>query len=112
MSNSGNSTRTVTVLLLVVSAAIAIYLVCNQGYGAVHRTTYDMATAVYGACLSKSKPRLEKLQQMLDENSEATSEMPARERDWIQQMIRKAQNGKWESAASNAKRMMQDQVEY
>ena len=98
--------------LLIIIAAI--YLSSTRGYGKVSDRSYKIATALYGACLSKSEARLETIGQLISDASEDSSDepIPNRERAWLNSILQQAQDGDWESAAESCKRMMEDQVEY
>lgn len=99
----------IAAIILVVAASI--YLLTNRGYGKVSRETYDVATAIYSACLSKSEPRIEKIEQMMLERDETVEDpMTDQERRWLDSIIQKARNGYWESAAKDARQIMEDQT--
>lgn len=103
----------ISILAVILVAAASIFLISNQGYGKVSRESYDMATAIYGACLAKSEIRLQKIEQLIHINNRtAPDPMTDRERKWLKSIIQKAKNGNWESAANSARRMMEDQIEY
>ncbi|MDB4778365.1 hypothetical protein OAG68_02805 [bacterium] len=110
MKTQPQGKHTILILIAVALAAGAVYFLCNQGYGKVSRRTYDMATAIYGACLARSENRVDKIQQLLSQDTAETSDMSIRERKWLNNIIQKAKNGNWESAAKAAKRIMEDQV--
>ncbi len=103
--------QTLLILIAVTLTAATVYFFCSQGYGKVSRRTYDMATAIYGACLAKSEIRVDKIQRLLSDDDTDSPEISPRERKWIDNIIRKAKNGNWESAAKAAKQIMEDQVE-
>lgn len=79
----------------------------NSGYGEVSSETYEFSKALYSACLNKNKDHLNKAEEMV-----SSSELTAHERKWLVAIIKKAQEGNWESASNDARRMMEDQVEY
>ena len=100
-------------LILTSAVAIVIALVVsiwwlNRGYGEVSRQTYEISMALYSACQSKSEDRLSKIEQLLDE----AGEIPENERRWVEAIISRARDDNWESAANNARQMMEDQVKY
>jgi len=88
------------------SLSISAWL--NQRYGTVSNQAYEFSKAIYGACLAKSE-RLDKVQQLFDDSSNA--ELPAHEREWLEAIISTARDENWESAAEQARRMMQDQAQ-
>lgn len=93
--------------------AIVLILVCswwmNRGYGTVSQQTYEFSKAIYGACLAKSEQRLDKIEQLMDDPSNA--ELPSHERTWLDAIISNARAGNWESAAKKARSMMEDQAQ-
>jgi len=82
------------------------------GYGKVSDRSYKVATALYGACLSKSEARLEKISQLIVQDETTEEPIPSHELVWLESIVEQAQEGNWESAAQSCKRMMKDQVEY
>lgn len=106
------TSHAVTLLAIFLIATASIYLIANRGYGKVSRESYDMATAIYGACLAKSEPRVEKVEQLiLASDGSANDPMTKQERQWLIGIIQKAKNGNWDSAANSARRIMEDQIE-
>ena len=81
-----------------------------QGYGEVSPRTYQISKAIYSACLKKSHDHLAKVEELLNESDEAS--LPTNEAIWLDQIIKIARSGNWDSAAKKAKRMMEDQVKY
>ena len=79
------------------------------GYGEVSAETYQYSKALYGACLKKDEAHLNKVEEMV---ASAGDSIPAKEKAWLDEIISKARAGKWESAANDARRMMDDQVKY
>ena len=80
----------------------------NQGYGEVSSEAYQYSTALYSACLSKNRQHLNKIETMLS-SSENVSQ---NERRWLEEIIALAQSDDWTSASKDARRMMEDQVDY
>ena len=102
---------TVGLMVAVVVIVMILMFFLNRGYGKVSHEAYQVATALYGACLSKSAPRIEKIQELLHGGSaefDATSISP-REKQWLIEVVRQAQESQWGAAAAAAKRMMVDQ---
>ncbi|MEL7496576.1 MAG: hypothetical protein AAFN77_03140 [Planctomycetota bacterium] len=92
-------------------ASLAVcYFLLGRGYGEVSPATYELAKSLYSACLKKSDEHLNRVDDLLNQND--TPPIPSNERRWLNQIIKQAQNGDWESAAQKAKRMMEDQVDY
>jgi len=96
--------------LLVGIIFIGGYWWLNRGYGEVSPMTYEYSKALYGACLSKSEERLTMVEELLAKDDGES--LSTKERDWIDAIVTRARNGKWEAAAQQAKRIMEDQVEY
>lgn len=107
-----NSPRVWIFLAIVALVAVAIYLSLGRGYGKVSPRSYKVATALYGACLSKSEARLEKISQLIVDDEATDEPIPDHEATWLTSIVEQAKNGDWESAAQSSKRMMEDQVEY
>jgi len=103
-----------SVVKKLVFALLAIVLVVggswwmNRGYGTVSHQTYEFSKAIYGACLAKSEPRIDKIEQLLDDPSNA--ELPPHERKWLDAIIANARAANWDAAAKKARSMMQDQA--
>ncbi len=91
---------------------VGIYLISGRGYGKVSERSYKVATALYGACLSKSEARLEAISQLIVDDKDTEEPIPSHELAWLTSIVEQAQDGNWESAARSSKRMMEDQVEY
>ena len=79
-----------------------------MGYGEVSSETYEYSKALYSACLNKNKDHLNKAEEMIS----SSEDLAAHERKWLVAIIQKAQEGSWESASNDARRMLEDQVEY
>ena len=82
----------------------------NRGYGKVSPMAYEYSKALYSACLNKNEEHLSKVENLL--RIDSTETLPANERDWIDAIIGEARNGKWQSAAKKARRIMEDQIEH
>ncbi len=103
-----NSRNVVLLSLFVV--LVGGYWWINRGYGEVSPKTYEFSKSLYSACLKKSEEHLGKVEEMLNEVE--GDRLSSNERVWLKQMIELARNGRWESAASKARQMMEDQLEY
>lgn len=82
----------------------------GSGYGKVSPKTYEFATAMYSASLTKNERHLEKIEQLLAQTEDDA--LANHERTWIQNWIRMARSGDWDTVANQSKRMMEDQVDY
>ncbi len=103
-------------ILLSLFIAVGIFW-ATRGYGKISPNGYDYATALYGACLAKSEPRIARVAIMLEqEQSKPTGDpidrISQRERGWLEGIVQLARQDQWERAAKMARRMMEDQVEY
>jgi len=114
MNKSQQNSSTGKWILLAVGllVIVGIYLSTGRGYGKVTDRSYKVATALYGACLSKSEERLEKVSLLIVDDEGVDEPIPSHERAWLEAIVEQAQDGNWESAAKSSKRMMEDQVEY
>ena len=92
--------------LLMIIAMIASLNGC--GYGTVSPETYEIAKAIYGVC---NRQQTEKLPQVtaLIESSLTEQKITPQEAEWLHDLVRLAENGHWESAASKARQMLADQ---
>ena len=98
-----------SIALLLVVFIGGIYWM-NTGYGEVSKSTYEFAKALYSACLRKNVEHLDRVEQLVNEASDDDISIP--ERSWLGNIIGKARDGDWNSAAEDAKRIMTDQVKY
>lgn len=106
-----NRNALISTLVIAVVAAVT-YLLLPAGYGKVSPRTYEFAKALYSACLSKSEARIAQVETMLRDELETDSKVPENQADWLEGIVETARQGNWESAAKQARRMMEDQVEY
>ena len=104
---------TIGIALLCVSAiAVVMVLWLGRGYGTVSPDAYQVAQALYSSCLAKSEVRLEAVESMINDAGEQPLEITAKEQRWLKAMIADAKAGDWQSAAADARQMLEDQVEY
>lgn len=75
-------------------------------YGSRFQRENKSKRAIYGACLGKSEQRIDKIEELLDDPSNA--EVPSHERKWLDSIIRNARAENWEAAAQKARSMMED----
>ena len=88
----------VCLLLLTLSA-------CSQ-YGKVSDQTYGYAQSLYTICSARNSERLEALLQQI----EADENLIEREKSFVKSIAVLAENGEWEQAAIQARRLMEEQV--
>ena len=104
--------RNVLIAVVAISAIVLAggYWWMNSGYGEVSPKTYEFATALYGACQTQSEERLNRVEELL--GSTEGQALPSNEHRWLKAIIERARKGNWPSAAKQARRMMEDQVQY
>ena len=103
---------TIGVTLGVLTIAVATFLWLGRGYGTVSPDAYQVAQALYSSCLAKSEVRLEAVESTINDAGEQSLEITANEQRWLKKIIADAKAGNWQSAAADARQMMEDQVEY
>ena len=103
---------TIGVALGVLAIAVATFLWLGRGYGTVSPDAYQVAQALYSSCLAKSEVRLEAVEATIDGASDEPLEITEKEQRWLMEIIADAKAGSWQSAAADARQMMEDQVEY
>ena len=108
--NSASTARKIIVTATIVVALVAGYLWIDFGYGEVSPQTYQFSKALYSACQNKNEQHLAKVSELLE--SEEGTELPDEERQWLMNILKRAQAGDWEAAAKQARQMMEDQVKY
>ena len=107
-----NSTTIGVALLGGLAIAVVMTFWLGRGYGSVSPDAYQVAHALYSSCLAKSEVRLEALESTINDAAEQPLEITAKEQRWLKEIIADAKAGNWQSAAANARQMMEDQVEY
>lgn len=111
MSDLRNNNSKIKFMLagfVVVAIAVGLWWM-NTGYGEVSPRSYQFSKALYSACQAKNDAHLAKAEEMLAKDAES---LPANELRWLNSIVAMARDGNWESAAANARRMMEDQVQY
>ena len=93
-------------------ALIAYYYFGSPKYGEVGPDAYAVAKAVYGACLAEDDERLGKAVELVKQANtpDSSIKLTDQEKNWLNSIIQKAQNGKWQVAANMARQLMKDQV--
>jgi len=79
-----------------------------QKYGEVSPKAYELATALYSVCNRQDTARLEKVESLIAESTKA-AELSSSEEKWLTSILESARSGSWESAASAARTMMEEQ---
>ncbi len=106
-----NARKSASLLILFLTISFSAFGLwyLNQGYGKVSALTYEYSKALYSACLSRNETHLTKVEEMLSQDD--INAIPSNERAWIEAIIADARNGQWTTAANQARRMMEDQVQ-
>jgi len=95
----------------ILSFALLIILVFQYGcgYPEVSPKTYEISKALYSVCNQKSTERLETVQTLIQSSLEK-QEITDREADWLNGIIGQAQEGDWDRALQESRRIMEDQA--
>lgn len=91
------------------AAALIAAAVSGCGYPKVSEKAYEISKALYGACNQQSEERLAKVSTVIEDSLEDGS-LDEREGRWLRAIIATARGGDWGPAASEARRIMSDQV--
>lgn len=105
--NNKLGSRVGLTVFVVLAIAVGLWWM-NSGYGKVSPRTYQFSKSLYTACQTKNELHLSKAEELLAADAKR---LPEKELRWLNSIISLARDGKWESAAANARRMMEDQVE-
>ena len=100
-----------TLLIPSVIAVVVIVWLC-RGYGTVSPDAYRVAQALYSSCLAKSETRLEAVESTFNDSGDHSLEITVKEQRWLNEIIADAKSGDWQSAAADARQMMEEQVQY
>ncbi len=95
-------------LLLIIVAGAGAYFFFDWGYGEVSPTGYKFATALFSICNQQDDARLAILVEKL-EQAKADEQLQPDETTWLENIVHQAQNGHWDAASKNARRLMVDQ---
>ncbi|TWU07243.1 hypothetical protein CA54_56480 [Symmachiella macrocystis] len=86
---------------------------CTQlsgcGYPQVSPKAYEISKALYSVCNQKSTERLPAISELI-EDALADGSLQETEGVWLNDIVTAGQNGDWESAARESRRIMDDQV--
>ena len=105
------TSRILGIVLLIGVIAFVVYWFSQESYGKISDNAYQLATATFGACKAKSVERLDKIDELLEDES-FSSQMTKQEIAWFTKLIDRARNGNWEGAAKSAEQMMKEQISY
>lgn len=84
-------------------------MLCGCGYPELSQSAYKHATALYSICNQKDEARLEKYASILDD-AKAKGEISEKEAEWLEDIVKQGRSKEWVDAASEARKMMADQV--
>ena len=109
--------QVIGVVLSLVALGIGITYWQSPRYGRVSHEAYQFATALYGAALAESPGRVDSIADKLEdtnptENRNDPESLSSNELRWLQGIIESARRGRWNQAARNARRMMEEQVRH
>jgi len=90
--------------------ALAMLVPGCGGYGEVSPPAYEYAKALYSICNRRDSDRLDVLRKKV-ETSLQEQEITEQEAGWLNELIAQADSGQWKSAESEARRIMEDQVQ-
>jgi len=79
----------------------------ESGNETVSPDAYRIAQALYSSCLAKSEARLEAVEAAFNDSSEQPLEITEKEQRWLKAIITDAKAGNWQSAAADARQMME-----
>ncbi|WP_339734277.1 hypothetical protein [uncultured Gimesia sp.] len=96
--------------LQVVFVVMALLPLTGCGYPEVSPQTYEISKALYSVCNQKSEERLVVVQELI-EGSLENKEISENEADWLNGIIKQAQEGNWKSAMQESRRLMEDQAD-
>ncbi len=102
------SKQLLTLLTLVLVAMLG-YAFWPRGYGDVGHQGYQYATALFSAVNQQDLERLQDIAQRIQQ-SQQNGELQPREAEWLLDIIRDAESGKWERANQHVRQLMEDQV--
>ena len=105
-SNDGLNETCRALVLLVVSFFV---IGCNQ-YGEVSPKAYQISSALYSVCNRKDESRLGSVEQLIADAATA-EELSSSEHDWLLAIVEAGRGGNWDSAAKDARRMMEEQIQ-
>lgn len=71
--------------------------------------TYEISKALYSVCNQKNEERLVAVEKLIQSSLEQ-NEINDSEAQWLNEIITQAQEGKWEAAMQESRRMMEDQA--
>ncbi|MDA0835894.1 MAG: hypothetical protein O2955_17975 [Planctomycetota bacterium] len=87
-----------------------LFLTSCQKYGEVSPRAYDIAKALYSICNRKDAARLSTVEKLVTD-SVAEGALTDSESGYLMAIVEKARSDNWESAMSDARLMMSEQIQ-
>lgn len=78
------------------------------GYPSISTSAFELAKALDNLCNLKATEQLPQARRMIDEQTTAGALSP-RESKWLLEIVKTAEEGNWEAAAAQTRRMLVDQ---
>lgn len=91
--------------------ALGLFLACGLagcGYPPISTAAFELAKALDNLCNLKATEQLPQARRIIDEQTTAGALSP-RESKWLLEIVKTAEEGNWEAAAAQARRMLVDQ---
>ena len=107
-STAGHAHSSITPVLLLLITPF-LFVGCSK-YGEVSPRTYEISSALYSVCNRKDTTRLDKVQELI-ESSVSSGDISASEQQWLTEIVESGRSGDWESAAQEARTIMEEQVQ-
>ena len=104
-----NRTKLFATLIAVVVLTVA-YFFFTSGYGKTTQLGYEFTQALYSACNQQDLERVRKIEMLINEYTDK-QELPAKEKRWLDNIIRLAHEGQWKKAQRNARELLDAQVD-
>ncbi len=101
--------KTIQRFAALIVLAVATWPLGGCGYPEVSPRAYEISQALYSVCNQKSAERLPVVEELI-EKSLADGSLAEREGKWLNEIVAAGENGDWESAAREARRIMADQA--
>ncbi|NQV27353.1 MAG: hypothetical protein HQ518_23645 [Rhodopirellula sp.] len=94
----------------VLAVGYSILVCCvGCGYPEVSPKTYEISKALYSMCSLKREQDLARVTDVISQARDA-QELSDSESAWLMAIVGQAQKGKWQSAASEARKILEDQT--
>ena len=88
-----------------------VYLFFPSGrYGTLSREGYQYAQALYTCCNQRDERKLEQLSEMIA-SAQSEDALSEEEASWLGAIVSQGRAGDWESAASEVRKLLEDQIQ-